>query len=38
VAAGGRVLGAATLAFTPRIFAFRDNTKDEDYGGATGAQ
>ena len=37
-AAGGRVLGAATLAFTPRIFAFRDNTKDEDYGGATGAQ
>ena len=37
-AAGGTVLGAATLAFTPRIFAFRDNAKGEDYGGATGAQ
>ena len=36
--AGGTVLGAATLAFTPRLFAFRDKTRDEDYGGAKGAQ
>jgi len=36
--AGGRVLGAATLAFTPRLFAFRDNAGNEDYGGAKGAQ
>jgi ComF family protein len=35
--AGGRVLGAATLAFTPRLFAFRDNARGEDYGGAKGA-
>ncbi|MBX3099028.1 MAG: ComF family protein [Salinibacterium sp.] len=36
--AGGKVLGAATLAFTPRLFAFRDNVSNEDYGGAKGAQ
>jgi ComF family protein len=36
--AGGRVLGAVTLAFTPRLFAFRDNVAGEDYGGAKGAR
>lgn len=36
--AGGRVLGAAILAFTPRLFAFRDNAQAEDYGGAKGAR
>ena len=36
--AGGTVVGAATLAFTPRLFAFRDNASDEDYGGAKGAR
>ena len=35
--AGGTVVGAATLAFTPRLFAFRDNAREEDYGGAKGA-
>lgn len=35
--ANGKVLGAATLAFTPRLFAFRDNVSNEDYGGAKGA-
>lgn len=35
--AGGSVLGAATLAFTPRLFAYRDNAYGEDYGGAKGA-
>lgn len=37
-AAGGEVLGAATLAFTPRLFAFSDKTTTEDYGGAKGAR
>lgn len=37
-AAGGEVLGAATLAFTPRIFSPRDNPSPEDYGGAKGAE
>ena len=36
--AGGRVLGAVTLAFTPRLFAFRDNVVGEDYRGAKGAR
>ena len=36
--AGGRVVGAVTLAFTPRLFAFRDNVAREDYGGAKGAR
>lgn len=34
--AGGTVVGAATLAFTPRLFAFRDNALAQDYGGAKG--
>jgi predicted amidophosphoribosyltransferase len=29
-AAGGEVLGAATLAFTPRLFSFRDNARGQD--------
>ena len=37
-AAGGTVLGAATLAFTPRLFSFRDNGHPQDYRGAKGAQ
>lgn len=32
--AGGRVVGAATLAFTPRLLADRDNAQGKDYGGA----
>ena len=36
-AAGGEVLGAATLAFTPRLFPGRDKPTAEDYGGAKGA-
>ena len=28
--AGGEVLGAATLAFTPRLFSFRDNAHGQD--------
>jgi ComF family protein len=36
--AGGTVVGAVALAFTPRLFAFRDNVRGEDYGGAKGAQ
>jgi len=35
-AAGGTVVGAATLAFTPRLHAFRDNAARGDYGGAKG--
>jgi predicted amidophosphoribosyltransferase len=38
VAAGGEVVGAATIAFTPRLFPFRDIASSEDYGGAKGAQ
>lgn len=34
--AGGTVVGAATLAFTPRLLAFRDNALAQDYGGAKG--
>lgn len=37
-AAGGTVIGAATIAFTPRLRAFRDKPSGEDYGGAKGAQ
>lgn len=37
-AAGGTVVGAATLAFTPRLFAVRDNAARGDYGGAKGAR
>lgn len=37
-AAGGTVVGAATIAFTPRLWAFRDKPSGEDYGGAKGAQ
>ena len=36
--AGGEVVGAATLAFTPRLFALRDNASGGDYGGAKGAR
>ena len=36
-AAGGEVAGAATVAFTPRLFPVRDNPSREDYGGAKGA-
>jgi ComF family protein len=35
-AAGGEVIGAATLAFTPRLLPFRDIAVTEDYGGAKG--
>lgn len=31
-AAGGEVVGAATLAFTPRLLPSRDNASGEDYG------
>lgn len=37
-AAGARVVGAATLAFTPRSLPVRDNRSPEDYGGGKGAQ
>lgn len=36
-AAGGDVVGGATLAFTKRLLAFRDNAQGEDYGGRKGA-
>lgn len=36
-AAGGEVVGAATLAFTKRLLAFRDNAIGEDYRGRKGA-
>lgn len=36
-AAGGEVVGAATLAFTPRLLPFRDKSPIEDYGGGKGA-
>lgn len=36
--AGGTVVGSATLAFTPRLFAVRDNGREQDYGGAKGAR
>ena len=36
-AAGGEVVAAATLAFTPRLLPFRDKTSGDDYGGAKGA-
>ncbi len=35
--AGGVVVGGATLAFTKRLLAFRDNASSEDYRGAKGA-
>jgi len=38
VEAGGTVLGAVTLAFTPRWLPFRDIPMNEDYGWAKGAQ
>lgn len=38
IAAGGTVVGAATLAFTPRFSSPRDIAGREDYRGATGAQ
>ncbi len=37
-AAGGEVLGGATLAFTRRLHAFRDNASAEDYRGRKGAK
>jgi ComF family protein len=37
-AAGGQVLGAATMAFTPRLLPFRDIGDGEDYRGAQGAR
>jgi len=37
-AAGGVVVGAATLAFTPRLLPVRDIPRSEDYRGAKGAQ
>jgi predicted amidophosphoribosyltransferase len=37
-AAGGTVVGATTLAFTPRLLPFRDIAIHEDYRGATGAR
>jgi predicted amidophosphoribosyltransferase len=33
-AGGAHVVGAATLAFTPRLMQGRDNAHSEDYGGA----
>jgi predicted amidophosphoribosyltransferase len=36
--AGGEVVGAATMGFTPRLFPFRDIASGEDYRGAKGAQ
>jgi predicted amidophosphoribosyltransferase len=37
-AARGEVVGAVTIAFTPRLRASRDNDGGEDYGGQKGAQ
>ena len=37
-AAGGEVIGAATLAFTKRLLPSRDNHSEEDYGEAKGAR
>ncbi len=37
-AAGGEVVGAATVAFTPRLFAVRDNPSRARYGWAKGAE
>jgi predicted amidophosphoribosyltransferase len=37
-AARGEVVGAITIAFTPRLLASRDNDGGEDYGGQKGAQ
>jgi predicted amidophosphoribosyltransferase len=37
-AAGGEVVAGATIAFTPRFAANRDNAAIEDYGGAKGAR
>lgn len=37
-AAGGVVVAAATLAFTPRLLPLRDNVVVEDYGGRKGAR
>jgi len=37
-AAGASVVGAATLAFTPRLLPVRDNHVEEDYGGGKGAR
>ncbi|MGV8896740.1 MAG: ComF family protein [Rhodoglobus sp.] len=37
-AAGGEVVGGATIAFTARMFGARDNPSREDYGGAKGAE
>ncbi len=37
-AAGGEVVGGATIAFTPRFAPNRDNAAIEDYGGAKGAR
>ena len=37
-AAGGEVVGAAAMAFTPRFLPVRDKPSHEDYGGAKGAQ
>ncbi|CAN5400155.1 ComF family protein [soil metagenome] len=34
---GGEVVGAATLAFTPRLLPFRDKPLDPYYGGVKGA-
>ena len=34
---GGRVVGAAVLAFTPRFLRIRDIPVGEDYGGEKGA-
>lgn len=31
--AGGRVIGAAALAFTPKLLTYRDKPAGEDYGG-----
>ncbi|MEO8095149.1 MAG: phosphoribosyltransferase family protein [Pseudolysinimonas sp.] len=36
-AAGGEVVGGATLAFTTRLLAFRDIGAEQDYGGRKGA-
>jgi predicted amidophosphoribosyltransferase len=36
-AAGGEVIGAATLAFTKRLLPIRDIARGQDYGGAKGA-
>jgi adenine/guanine phosphoribosyltransferase-like PRPP-binding protein len=31
--AGARVVGAAALAFTPKLLTYRDKPAGEDYGG-----